>query len=71
MYRRETIRIVYAIFGFIQAVIGVFWYQIAEFVIVITKWDDAGMIIITCPVIVFFLIANILTEIRLKNLYNS
>ena len=50
----------------VQAIIGVFWHQIAEFAISITKWDDAGMIIITCPVIVFFLMSNVLTEISLK-----
>lgn len=52
----------------IQAVIGVFWYQIAEFAISITKWDDAGMVIIICPVFVFILMSNVLTEIRLKKL---
>ena len=56
------------IFAVIQAVIGVFWYQIAECVISLTKWDDSGMIIITCPIIVFFIMSNILTEIKLKDL---
>ena len=51
-----------------QTVIGVFWYQIAEFAISITKWDDAGMIIIICPVFVFILMSNVLTEIRIKRL---
>ena len=52
----------------LQAVITVFWYPIAEFAIYITKWDDAGMIVIICPVIVFVIMANILTEIKLKNI---
>lgn len=56
------------VFAIIQAVIGVFWYQIAEFVIYLTKWQDSGMIIITCPIIIFVIISNILTEIKLKNL---
>ena len=51
-----------------QAVIGVFWYQIAELAISITKWDDAGMIIIICPVFILFLLSNVLTEIKLKKL---
>lgn len=56
------------IFAAIQAIIGVFWHQIAELAINFTKWSEAGMVIIICPIIVFFLMANILTEIKLKKL---
>lgn len=54
------------LFAFMQAVIGVFWYPIAEFVMAVTKWDDAGMAVVTCPIIVFIAAANILTEIQLR-----
>ena len=55
-------------FAGVQIVIGVFWYPLAEFAMKITKWDDAGMVVITCPVLVFILAANILTELKLRKI---
>lgn len=54
------------IFAGTQALIGVFWYPLANFAMEVTKWDDAGMVIITCPIIVFIIAANILTEVELR-----
>ncbi len=49
-----------------QGLIGVFWYPIAVFAMEITKWDDAGMAVITCPIILFIILANVLTEVTLR-----
>lgn len=54
------------LFAGVQAVIGVFWYQIAEFAIVLTKWDEAGMVMLICPTILFFILANVFTEVELR-----
>ena len=54
------------LFAGVQAVIGVFWYPIAEFAMAVTKWDDAGMAVVTCPIILFIILANVLTELQLR-----
>lgn len=54
------------IFAGVQAVIGIFWYSIAEFAMTVTKWDDAGMAVVVCPIILFIILANILTEVKLR-----
>ncbi len=51
-----------------QVVIGVFWYPLATFAMEVTKWDDAGMAMVTCPIIVFIVLANVLTEVALRKL---
>ncbi len=51
----------------VQAVIGVFWYPIAEFAIAVIKWADAGMAVVIGPTIVFITLANILTEVQLRD----
>ena len=56
------------LFTAIQAVIGVFWYPLTMFVIEVTKWDDAGMLVISCPIIVFIVLANVFTELKLRKL---
>lgn len=56
------------IFTAMQAVIGVFWYPIATFAMEITKWDDAGMAVVTCPFMVFIILANVLTEVKLRKI---
>lgn len=56
------------IFTATQAVIGVFWYPIATFAMEITKWDDAGMAVVTCPFMVFIILANVLTEVKLRKI---
>lgn len=52
----------------LQVVIGLFWKPIAECTIKITKWDDAGIIAILCPVFVFYILANVLTEMKLRRI---
>lgn len=32
----------------------------------VTKWDDAGMAVVVCPIILFIILANILTEVKLR-----
>ena len=54
------------LFTVAQAVIGIFWYPIAEFTMELTRWDDAGMAVITCPIILFIILANVLTEVTLR-----
>lgn len=54
------------IFAGVQAVIGIFWYSMAEFAMTVTKWDDAGMAVVVCPIILFIILANILTEVQLR-----
>lgn len=54
------------LFAGVQVVIGVFWYPLATFTIEVTKWDDAGMVIVMCPIIVFIILANVLTEVELR-----
>lgn len=54
------------LFTGVQAVIGVFWYPLATFAMEVTKWDDAGMAMVTCPIIVFIVLANVLTEVALR-----
>ena len=56
------------LFTGVQAVIGVFWYPLATFAMEVTKWDDAGMAMVTCPIIVFIVLANVLTEVALRKL---
>ncbi len=56
------------LFAGVQAVIGVFWYPMAEFAMEITKWDDAGMVVIICPSILFIIFANVLTEVALRKM---
>lgn len=63
---QKTYGIYLLVFAGVQTVIGVFWYPIAMFVIAVTKWDDAGMLTITCPCIVFIILANVLTEVKLR-----
>lgn len=55
------------LFAGVQAVIGVFWSPLAKFSMELTKWDDAGMAIVTCPIILFFVLANVLTEVKLRS----
>lgn len=55
------------LFAGVQVMIGIFWYPLATFAIEVTKWDDAGMVIITCPIILFMVLANVLTEMKLKS----
>ncbi len=55
-------------FAGVQAVIGVFWYPLAELAMEFTKWDDAGMAMVTCPIILFLILANVLTEVKLRKL---
>ena len=52
----------------LQVLIGVFWKPIAECVIKITKWDEAGIIAILCPIFVFIILANVLTEVKLRRI---
>ncbi|MBQ6843686.1 MAG: hypothetical protein IJO60_03500 [Agathobacter sp.] len=56
------------LFAGVQTIIGVFWYPIAEFAMGVTKWDDAGMAVVTCPIIVFIILANVFTEIKLRKM---
>ena len=56
------------LFAPLQIVIGLFWKPIAECAIKITKWDDAGIIAILCPVFVFYVLANVLTEMKLRKI---
>ena len=54
------------LFAGMQAMMGMFWYPLAKFAIALTKWDEAGMVIIICPVVLFFILANVLTELQLR-----
>lgn len=50
-----------------QALIGLFWKPLAELAIEITKWDEAGIVAIICPVFVFIILADVLTEVELRS----
>lgn len=50
----------------VQTVIGVFWRPLAELAMATLKSDNAGMAVVTCPIILFFILANILTEVKLR-----
>ena len=52
-----------------QTLIGLFWKPLAEFAIEITQWDEAGIIAIICPVFVFIILADVLTELQLRRKY--
>ena len=53
-------------FAGVQAVIGVFWHPLAKWLIRVTRWDEAGMVIIVCPIVVFMVLPSVLTEIQLQ-----
>lgn len=53
-------------FAGVQAIIGIFNWQIAQFLMAVTKWEDAGIVSFTCPAILFIIFANIFTEIKIK-----
>lgn len=54
------------LFAGVQTVIGVFWRSLAELAMATLKSDNAGMAVVTCPIILFFILANILTEVKLR-----